>query len=453
MQTKQNETKETKKVSLPIAIFDVFDSNLSVNVLGSLLFYENFYGKKGVFQDPERPIEGIVKMYINSPGGQVLDLMSIIDAMNNITLPIETYCLGMAASCAAVLLSSGMKGKRFIGKNSHILLHQISTCSCGQIEDAERDIEFAKKLNEQILTILAKNTGKKKEDIRKDMDRDLWLNAKEALAYGLVDKILDEDSNEIKGIKGIKQKLETKSHDDSEKKIFNSKLEIKSIDEEDDVFRIEGYASVFDIKDLCQDIVCKGAFSRTLNETCFLDNPNERSLIWNHDLNIPIGKVYLEEDSKGLFIKAELPKDDVFVSGRVIPQMRIGSIQNLSFGYQAKKAHYKGGSRYLTDIELFEITMTTLPMLPSSKITNYKSLDMKALLPHGINIDELKSLKDINNFLHEHGFSNNETEAIMAKMRNAINQGKPDDLSNLNQAQSQIIIDRLELILKKTKEK
>ena len=276
------------RTTLPIFITRQFDAALAESVLSTLLWYENALGDNGYFQDQADPIIPDIKMYINSPGGGVLNLLSIVDAMGNIKTDIETYCLGVAASCGAVLLSNGAKGKRFIGKNSHVLLHQVSACACGQILDLENSIAFTKKLNEQILDILAKNTGKDKETIRNDMDRDLWLNADEALAYGLVDKILDEDSNEIKSFEATfgEIELEKKAADAKdflEKKSFESSFEIKSIIKEDDgIFRFKGYISSFNSPDMKNDIVCPGAFTKTLKNTKLLSNANERSILLNH---------------------------------------------------------------------------------------------------------------------------------------------------------------------------
>jgi len=442
---KADETEDVfaRELSLPIFVFNEFNQALSSNILAHLLFYENVFGN-----DPEEderrkafgldPLESIIKMYINSPGGQVTDLMAIIDSMDNIETDIETHCLGMAASCAAVLLSNGAKGKRFIGKNANVLLHQVSTVAFGQIEDAEIRINFAKRLNEQILDILSKNTGKDKKTIRADMDRDLWLNAEEALAYGIVDKILDDDSNEIK----MFTNFETKGGLNLEKKTFDANLEIKSFDDEDDnIFTFEGYVSVFNSVDRVGDIVCEGAFDRTLKELTLLDNPDERSILWNHDWDLPVGKAYLKADKNGLSFKGELPKDDDFVKGRVIPQIKIGSIKSMSFGYKTKKAHHKEGNRHLTDIDLYEVTISTIPVMAESKITSYKSM-FKKDKENGcfsIEIDSLKSLKDINNCFKGIGFTNNQIEGIMAKMRDAIKQGKPVDTSKSYPETSRIL--------------
>jgi HK97 family phage prohead protease len=289
--------------------------------------------------------------------------------------------------------------------------------------------------------LLANATGKDIETIKKDTERDLWLDAKEALAYGLVDKILDDDSNEIKAF----EKFEMKNNGANlEKKTFDSTLEIKNFNEDEEYFYFEGYVSDFDSQDFKKDIVCKGAFSRTLKESQLLSNSNQRTIVWNHDQDNPVGVATLNEDNQGLFFKGKMPKADDFVKGKVIPQIKVGSIKNMSFGYIPKKSFYKDGCRNITDIELFEVTISTIPMNVKAKITDFKSMNN--------DIDNISTLKDINNHMKKCGFSRSETESLMAKMRDIIKQGNLVDESNSYQVDSQIL-DKLDKLILKTKEK
>ena len=130
-----------------------------------------------------------IDVYINSPGGSVTAGLAIYDTMNFIKCGVSTICIGMAASMAAFLLSSGEKGKRFALPSSEIMIHQPLGGAQGQASDikiqAEHILSIKKRLNE----ILAKNTGKPVERIEIDTDRDKYLTAEDALSYGLIDKI------------------------------------------------------------------------------------------------------------------------------------------------------------------------------------------------------------------------------------------------------------------------
>lgn len=131
-----------------------------------------------------------ISIYINSPGGNVTSGFAIYDTMNFIKSDVSTICLGMAASMAAFLLSSGKKGKRYALPNSEVMIHQPLGGASGQATEikiaAEHILKTKKKLNE----ILAKNTGKSIKQIENDTDRDNYLTANDAKDYGLVDKIL-----------------------------------------------------------------------------------------------------------------------------------------------------------------------------------------------------------------------------------------------------------------------
>jgi ATP-dependent Clp protease protease subunit len=131
-----------------------------------------------------------ISLYINSPGGVITSGMAIYDTMNFIKSDVSTICLGMAASMAAFLLSSGTKGKRYILPNADVMIHQPLGGAEGQATDikiaSDRIINLKDKLNK----ILVKNTGKSLSKIVKDTERDNYLNADEALKYGIVDKII-----------------------------------------------------------------------------------------------------------------------------------------------------------------------------------------------------------------------------------------------------------------------
>ncbi len=139
-------------------------------------------------KDPEKDIS----LYINSPGGSVTAGMGIYDTMNYIKCDVSTICVGMAASMGAFLLSSGAKGKRYTLPNSEIMIHQPLGGAQGQASDIAIQAEHIIKIKQRMNRILAANTSQSLEKIEKDVDRDFYMNAEEALAYGLVDKIFDK---------------------------------------------------------------------------------------------------------------------------------------------------------------------------------------------------------------------------------------------------------------------
>lgn len=131
-----------------------------------------------------------IKMFINSPGGSVIDGLAIYDVMNFVEPDVATYCMGMCASMGSILVSSGTKGKRFTLPNGEVMIHQVSGGAEGQFADMEIAVKHAGRLQETLYGILASNTGKDIEQIRKDADRDNWFTAQQAVGYGLVDKIV-----------------------------------------------------------------------------------------------------------------------------------------------------------------------------------------------------------------------------------------------------------------------
>lgn len=131
-----------------------------------------------------------ISLYINSPGGSVTSGLAIYDTMNFIKSNVSTICYGICASMAAVLLSSGTKGKRYILPNADVMIHQVLGRSEGQASDVKIATDRILDLKNRLNTILSKNTNKHIKTIEKDTDRDNYLNAEEALKYGIVDKII-----------------------------------------------------------------------------------------------------------------------------------------------------------------------------------------------------------------------------------------------------------------------
>ena len=139
-------------------------------------------------QDPEKDIQ----LYINSPGGSVTAGMAIYDTMNYIKCDVSTICIGMAASMGAFLLSSGAKGKRYALPNAEIMIHQPSAGTQGQITDMAIHLKRLEIIKKRMNKILSENTGKPVETVTADCERDNFMTADEAVAYGLIDKVFDK---------------------------------------------------------------------------------------------------------------------------------------------------------------------------------------------------------------------------------------------------------------------
>ena len=137
-------------------------------------------------QDPDKDIQ----FYINSPGGSVTSGLAIYDTMQYIKPDVSTICIGMAASMGAFLLSSGAKDKRIALPNAEIMIHQPSGGSQGQCTDIQIQAEQILKIKKKLNAILADNTGKSVEQIERDCERDHFMTAEEAQAYGLIDKVI-----------------------------------------------------------------------------------------------------------------------------------------------------------------------------------------------------------------------------------------------------------------------
>ncbi|MDF2187402.1 ATP-dependent Clp protease proteolytic subunit [Paraflavitalea sp. CAU 1676] len=135
-----------------------------------------------------------IKFYINSPGGIVTSGMVIYDTMRMLKSPVSTICMGLAASMGSILLSGGTKGSRYIYPHGEVMIHQPSLG--GHIQGVSADLEIqakqTKRVKEISAKILAENCGKKPEQIMKDFDRDYWMDAKEAIEYGIVDKVFEK---------------------------------------------------------------------------------------------------------------------------------------------------------------------------------------------------------------------------------------------------------------------
>ncbi len=147
-------------------------------IVAQLLFLDNESSDKDIY------------LYINSPGGVVYDALAIYDTIQYIKSDVQTVGIGVQASAAAFLLSSGTKGKRFMLPNASVMIHQPSSGTRGKVTDMEIDLRESLRIKHRLNEIMARNTGQTVKKIQEDMERDYWMPAEEAKKYGLVDKVI-----------------------------------------------------------------------------------------------------------------------------------------------------------------------------------------------------------------------------------------------------------------------
>ncbi len=154
------------------------DDNTANIVIAQLLFLESEDAKKDIY------------LYINSPGGSVSSTLAIVDTMNHVRPDVATFCVGIAASGAAIILSAGKKGKRFILPNAEVMIHQPLGGVEGQATDIAITAKHILKTRDNLNKMLARHTGKSQAIIEKDVERDFFMDAEEAKKYGIIDEIV-----------------------------------------------------------------------------------------------------------------------------------------------------------------------------------------------------------------------------------------------------------------------
>ena len=209
-----------------------------------------------------------------------------------------------------------------------------------------------------------------------------------------------------------------------EKEIKSFPFEVKATAEENNIFTFEGYASTFNNIDHGDDVVIRGAFSNSLAKN------SQVPILWQHQMSEVIGvSVELYEDDKGLLVKGNLPTDDTLVSGRIIPQMKVGSIKEMSMGYFVEDYEItKDGIRLLKKINLFEVSLVTKAMNSQALVTGFKSFE---------------TLRDIEQTLKDHGFSNTEAKTLISKIKefSSKRDASEDNQRDADATKQQIITD------------
>lgn len=162
-----------------IFLGDAVNEHTANLIVAQLLFLDNQDSKKDI------------NLYINSPGGSVYDALAIYDTMNFVKSDVRTVGIGVQASAAAFLLSSGTKGKRMLLPHATVMIHQPSSGTRGKVTDQQIDLEESLRVKKLLEEIMANNTGQKPAKIHEDMERDKWLTAEESVKYGIADKVIE----------------------------------------------------------------------------------------------------------------------------------------------------------------------------------------------------------------------------------------------------------------------
>lgn len=199
LNNKQSESPRAQLVPMVIEktqggerAFDIFSRLLKERIIfvtGTIEDYmANLIVAQLLFLEADDPKKDIF-LYINSPGGSVTAGLSIIDTMHHIKPPVATVCVGMAASMGSLILSQGAKGKRFVLPNAEVMIHQPSGGAYGQASDIDITAKHILKTRDKLNKMLSKASGQKLAKVEQDVDRDFFMDAEEALAYGIVDAI------------------------------------------------------------------------------------------------------------------------------------------------------------------------------------------------------------------------------------------------------------------------
>ena len=388
-------------------------------------------------KDPNKDIF----VYINSRGGIVTSLLAMIDAMSLVPNDFVTVCIGQCASCGAVFLSSGTKGKRFITENARVLIHQVSSGMWGKNSEIQADAKEADRMNKLLLSMLAKNCGKTVEELEQlTLGGDLILDAKQAVEFGIVDAILTKDmiaklANGESIYIGDEEENNTPSPDEEQEQEgvhFNKKgkesfdttslnLEIKSFSEDNDNYYIKGLASTPDL-DRVDDIVMPEALIDSVNR---IGLP---AFVHQHDLkSMPLGVcVSAELDANnGTEVFLKMPKDDY--SDKIKSRVEIGAYKGLSIGFVSRDTERtKDGHRIIKSLDWYEVSLVTVPANPHAKI-----LQVKGKTQENIECDimnDIKTVRDVESLLVSVGCTKKEAGYIISVIKNCSKpQGDPSE--------------------------
>lgn len=377
-----------------------------------------------------------ITVYINSKGGVVTSLLAMIDTMNLLPNDFKTVCIGQCASCGAVLLSCGTKGKRFITENARVLIHQVSSGMWGKNSEIQADAKETDRMNKLLLSILAKNCGKTVEELEQlTLGGDLVLDAQQAVDFGIVDAILtkevleqinngsyvyltDEEDEETppETIVTKEELSETKSKKDYSTTPMN--LEVKSIKEDKKCYFISGIASTPDV-DRVNDIVEPEALIDSVNR---IGMP---AFCHQHNLDAkPLGVCErITQENGNTIVDLKMPKNEE--TEQIKDLIDIGAYKGLSIGYIPTQAvRNEKGNRVIKSLDWYEISLVTVPANPNAKVLQTKKMQKNKSCDI---MNEIKTIRDVENLLVNNGCTKKEAGYIISLIKSSSSQGEPSE--------------------------
>lgn len=398
-------------------------------------------------------------VWINSQGGYCTSLLAMIDAMNLVKNDFITVGIGQTASCGAVLLSSGRKGKRYITENARVLIHQVSGGAIGTNSEIQASANETNRMNETLFGILAKNCGKTVDELKElTKGQDLILNAQQAVEFGIVDAVLTrdviarlngeqidllgDDDEEDAGLEAQVDCKETKSNSMNGFETTSLKLEVKEIQSDDKYYYITGIASTPDI-DRVYDIVKPQALMNSVNRI------GKPAFIHQHNMKeMPLGvteNVYQQGELTSVVLK--MPKDSH--SELIKTRAEMGAYGGLSIGYIPTDFEYNAeGVRIINELDWYEVSLVTVQANPNAKILQVKSQQTQPQKQDDDNsatIENIQSVRDVEKYLVANNISKNNAIRLISVVKKLVkgepcadsgseeHQGEPEHENNNNE--------------------
>jgi len=381
-----------------------------------------------------------INLFINTRGGVCTALTAILDGMELVENDFCTIGIGQCASCGAVLLSAGTKGKRFITPNARVLIHQVRGGALGVNSEVQVGAQEMDRLNELMFGILAKNCGKTVEELKQlTLGADLVLTAQEAVDFGIVDGILTKeliknmhlkDIDPVNNEEAVEFEAELEPSNIIDPEIKGSKdyshsalkLEIKGVIEDEEFYYIEASASTPEV-DRVGDIVLPEAFVKSVER---IGNP---AFIHQHNLKeMPLGvtdkvsQVIIKGQNNTL-VSLRMPKDDY--SEKIKVRAEMGAYGGLSIGYVARDWTFNGeGVRVISDLDWYEVSLVTVPVNPSAKIFQVKQQEMQEKTKSA-NVKDVQDMRSAEKFLRAYGVSKTDAGIFLKAIKSTIT-GEPE---------------------------
>lgn len=373
-----------------------------------------------------------INVWINSQGGQCTSLLAMIDVMSLVKNDFCTIGIGQCASCGAVLLASGTKGKRYITENARVLIHQVYGGACGTNSEIQAQAQETNRIGELLFKIIAENSNYTIEQL-KDMTRgqDVILTPEQAVEFGIVDAILTrdviarlngesvdllgDDEDEAGSDPSNCKPKERKSAENFESTAL--KLEIKEIQTDDDYYYITGIASTPDI-DRVDDIVEPQAL---LNSIKRIGKP---AFIHQHNMKeMPLGVTEEVMQSGGnTIVKLKMPKDDH--SDKIKSRAEMGAYGGLSIGYIAREVSFDAeGIRTIKELDWFEVSLVTVQANPNATLLQVKSQN-EHKTESCATIENIENVRDVEVYLIDNGISKNNAVRLISVIKK-LSKGEP----------------------------